>query len=131
MQSVGVLTGISSNPAVIAVIRGLSPTRLWTPAEALFEGGVTVLEVTVDTPGAFGEHRGPGRLDEGEGADGAGTVLTASAQRRDPGGRRVLVSPNLNEDVIKTANRHRPDGDPRGHDTDRDGCSRRGGRSSP
>lgn len=106
MQTLECLRYIEQS-GLIAVIRGLEPNEALKTAEALFEGGVTVLEVTVDTPGAFESIEALVDSMKGKALIGAGTVLDpAIAAAAIRAGAAFLFAPNLNEDVIKTANRH-------------------------
>ncbi|BFT70459.1 bifunctional 4-hydroxy-2-oxoglutarate aldolase/2-dehydro-3-deoxy-phosphogluconate aldolase [Paenibacillus sp. P36] len=91
---------------IIAIVRGVKEAHIFSVAEALLKGGVTVMEVTLNTPGAltmiselqtkFGEHM----------YIGAGTVLDVEdAQKAVQAGASFLVTPNLDEDVIRYASR--------------------------
>lgn len=92
---------------VIAVMRGLDPEAAQKTADALYEGGITVLEVTVDAPKALETIETLAASMEGKALVGAGTVLdaaTAAAAIR--AGAAFLFAPNLNEEVVQTANRY-------------------------
>lgn len=92
---------------VIAVLRGLDPEAALKTADALYEGGITVLEVTVDAPKALESIEALCGAMKGRALVGAGTVLdaaTAAAAIR--AGAAFLFAPNLNEEVVKTANRY-------------------------
>lgn len=92
---------------VIAVIRGLETRAALEAATALYEGGITVLEVTVDTPGAYETIERLASSMQGKAAIGAGTVLDpAAAVAAIQSGAAFLFAPNLNEKVIEVANRH-------------------------
>lgn len=87
---------------VMAVLRSSDASGLPAVARALAAGGVTCLEVTLTTPGAFDalarirDDLGP------EAAVGAGTVLT-SGQARDAlaAGAGFLVSPVVDAELIR------------------------------
>lgn len=92
---------------VIAVIRGLETRAALEAATALYEGGITVLEVTVDTPGAYETIERLASSMQGKALIGAGTVLDpAAAVAAIQSGATFLFAPNLNEKVIEVANRH-------------------------
>lgn len=92
---------------VIAVLRGLAPEQAIDAADALYQGGITVLEVTVDAPKALESVEALAQSMKGKALVGAGTVLDpASAIAAIRAGAAFLFAPNLNEEVIKTANRY-------------------------
>ena len=89
---------------LIALIRGVTPGDAQATGEALFEGGIRIIEVPLNSPDplrsietiakAFGERA----------LVGAGTVLDpADVPRvRDAGGR-IIVSPDTNIEVVAAA----------------------------
>jgi 2-dehydro-3-deoxyphosphogalactonate aldolase len=89
---------------LIAIIRGVTPGDAQATGEALFEGGIRIIEVPLNSPDplrsietiakAFGERA----------LVGAGTVLDpADVPRvRDAGGR-IIVSPDTNIEVVAAA----------------------------
>jgi 2-dehydro-3-deoxyphosphogluconate aldolase/(4S)-4-hydroxy-2-oxoglutarate aldolase len=87
---------------VVAIIRGVAEEHILQVAEALFKGGVTVMEVTMNTPGALSMIT---RLQEQLGDRmyiGAGTVLDAEdARKAVEAGALFIVTPNTDEDVIR------------------------------
>ena len=92
---------------VIAVIRIKEPQRLRAIVDALDEGGVRVLEVTMTVPGAVDLIRAlapslrPGVL------LGAGTVLDGdTASRVIDAGARFVVSPIFRPELIGVCHRH-------------------------
>ena len=90
---------------VMAILRYRNGGDLAAAVEGLHAGGVRVLEITVDTPGAWDAIGAvaaqPGRL------VGAGTVTTAEQVRRLAGlGGRFVVSPGLDAEVVTTAREH-------------------------
>lgn len=90
---------------VIAVVRLPDVTRAGDAAQALVDGGVTALEITLTTPGAL-------RLITLLAANtqllvGAGSVLDAQqAKEAIDAGASYIVSPVLVPDVITTAHAH-------------------------
>ena len=86
---------------VMAIARGLADASADEAAEALYAGGVRLIEVTLNTPGALeiitrwrGHFAGRMRV-------GAGTVLDERLARQAiEAGAEFLVSPNVDEAVI-------------------------------
>ncbi|WP_047152438.1 bifunctional 4-hydroxy-2-oxoglutarate aldolase/2-dehydro-3-deoxy-phosphogluconate aldolase [Aneurinibacillus tyrosinisolvens] len=92
---------------VIAVIRRVPQESIEKIAENLVEGGVTALEVTVDTPGAFEAIRLLSEKLQGRAVVGAGTVIDSeSARLAINSGAEFILSPSLHEGVIRTALRY-------------------------
>ena len=98
------------NHKLIAILRGVTPEQMIPLLEALYEGGVRLAEITFDakgvTPaeetarqiGAAAAHFGS-RMHIG-----AGTVLTVEQARLAiEGGAKFLISPNVDEGVIRYA----------------------------
>ncbi|UJF31662.1 bifunctional 4-hydroxy-2-oxoglutarate aldolase/2-dehydro-3-deoxy-phosphogluconate aldolase [Paenibacillus hexagrammi] len=87
---------------IVAIVRGVKEAHIASVAEALFSGGVTVMEVTLNTPGALDmikelQHRFGEKM-----YIGAGTVLDMEdAHKAVEAGASFLVTPNLDEDVIR------------------------------
>lgn len=91
---------------VIAILRGVARDDAVRVAEAVVDAGVTALEVTADTPdamisiGAISD-----RVDDAP--VGAGTVLDAeTARAAQLAGAEFLVTPTVNADVVRMANRY-------------------------
>ncbi|MCY9663238.1 bifunctional 4-hydroxy-2-oxoglutarate aldolase/2-dehydro-3-deoxy-phosphogluconate aldolase [Paenibacillus chondroitinus] len=91
---------------IIAIVRGVKEAHIFSVAEALLKGGVTVMEVTLNTPGALTMiSELQAKLGE-QMYIGAGTVLDVEdAQKAVQAGASFLVTPNLDEDVIRYASR--------------------------
>jgi 2-dehydro-3-deoxyphosphogluconate aldolase / (4S)-4-hydroxy-2-oxoglutarate aldolase len=87
--------------AVLAIVRFHEPADLDATLDSLCEGGVRLLEVTLDTPGALEAiERAAGRGLE----IGAGTVLTTDQVRECADrGARFIVSPGLQQPVVEAA----------------------------
>lgn len=86
---------------LVAIIRGVTPDEAAAIARALFDGGVRIVEVPLNSPEPFSSiERIAAELGE-EALVGAGTVLDAAdvPRVRDSGGR-LIVSPNTNVEVI-------------------------------
>jgi 2-dehydro-3-deoxyphosphogluconate aldolase/(4S)-4-hydroxy-2-oxoglutarate aldolase len=92
---------------VIAIMRAQSSDQLIAAADAIKKGGVTVIEVTMTTPGALGVIA---TAKERYGSDvvfGAGTVLDAETGRAAiMAGTDFVVSPVLNLGLIELCNRY-------------------------
>lgn len=89
---------------LIAIARGVKREQIVPAAEALLQGGITVMEVTLNTPDALMMIQD---LQERLGDRmyiGAGTVLDSDdAQEAVRAGASFLVTPNTDEDVIRYA----------------------------
>jgi 2-dehydro-3-deoxyphosphogalactonate aldolase len=86
---------------LVAIIRGVAPDEAEDVGEALFEAGIRIIEVPLNSPEPLMSiQRLSDRLGE-RALVGAGTVLEARqvAEVQDAGGR-LIVSPNTNVDVI-------------------------------
>ena len=86
---------------LVAIIRGVTPAEAATIGRALFDGGIRIVEVPLNSPQPFlSIERLAAELGE-EALVGAGTVLDRAdvARVRNSGGR-LVVSPNTNTDVI-------------------------------
>lgn len=95
-----------ADAGVIAILRGVSVEDAPAVADAVVDGGVTALEVTADTPDAMSSIEAMAdRVDDV--LVGAGTVLDAeTARAAQLAGAEFLVTPTVNRDVIRTANRY-------------------------
>lgn len=87
---------------LVAIIRGVTPDEAEAVGEAIWEAGIRIIEVPLNSPDPLGSIS---RLSErfGDGAlIGAGTVLDPEQVRqvRDAGGR-IIVSPNSYAPVIE------------------------------
>jgi 2-dehydro-3-deoxyphosphogluconate aldolase/(4S)-4-hydroxy-2-oxoglutarate aldolase len=91
---------------IVAIMRRTESSLAVETAEALLAGGVSVVEVTLNTPGA---EEMLAALRERVGARmviGAGTVMTAEDTRRAVGaGAQFIVSPHTDADVIAAGRR--------------------------
>lgn len=92
---------------LVLIVRLPSASESLAVARAAIEGGITAIEITLTTPGALSVI---GELADEFGSTaviGAGTVLDEnSAYASIQAGARLLVSPNLNPAMIRTANRY-------------------------
>ncbi|MFY0542611.1 bifunctional 4-hydroxy-2-oxoglutarate aldolase/2-dehydro-3-deoxy-phosphogluconate aldolase [Brevibacillus sp. H7] len=92
---------------IVAVIRGASPDKILAVAKALHEGGVTTLEITVETPKVLS-------LIEQVSAElgdkvvvGAGTVLDSETARAAiMAGAKFIFSPTVDPQTIQLTKRY-------------------------
>lgn len=91
---------------VVPVVRAASPEEARMAADAVCEGGIPIVEITMTVPGAVGvikELRRGGRSDV---LVGAGTVLNADAARLCIDyGAQFLVSPGFHLQTVELAKR--------------------------
>src|ERR1044071_8249674 len=92
---------------LIPVVRATSADEAMRAIDAIREGGVSVLEITMTVPGALGVIE---QLTKKYGSDvlvGAGTVLDAETARACMlGGAQFIVSPALNMETIECCRRY-------------------------
>jgi 2-dehydro-3-deoxyphosphogluconate aldolase / (4S)-4-hydroxy-2-oxoglutarate aldolase len=94
------LSALSATP-VIGILRGVPGDKISSVINAAFDAGLTCVEITLNTPGAFDQiatvaknHR-PGTF------IGAGTVLSAEACGHAlEAGARFIVAPNTSVEVV-------------------------------
>ena len=91
---------------LVAIIRGVTPAEVEAIGAAIFEAGIKIIEVPLNSPAPFDSI---GRLAKTLGPDaliGAGTVLEPDDVRRvQEVGGRVIVSPNTYAPVIEATAR--------------------------
>ena len=91
---------------VVAVLRDIDPEAMPEVAAALQAGGVTALEVTADGHDASGTIADLAPIVDDDVLVGAGTVMDpATASRVIEAGAEFVVSPHLDPEVVRTANR--------------------------
>ncbi len=89
------------NAGIVAIIRMKDPDKVRAVFEAIADGGVTVIEVTMSVPGAVELIRGLARDLPAGCVLGAGTVLDGeTAQQVIDAGATFVVSPVLRPEVI-------------------------------
>ncbi|GAB6099548.1 bifunctional 4-hydroxy-2-oxoglutarate aldolase/2-dehydro-3-deoxy-phosphogluconate aldolase [Halanaerocella petrolearia] len=93
---------------VVAVIRGMETDKVINIVDALLEGGVKALEITLNSPGAIDLiEEVSEKVKDTEAIVGAGTVLDGETARSAIlAGAEFVFAPNLNQDVIKVCNRY-------------------------
>lgn len=91
---------------VVPVVRASSPREARMAADAVCEGGIPIIEITMTVPGAVGVIK---ELKQTGGSDvlvGAGTVLNEGAARLCiDAGAEFLVSPGFNMQTVELAKR--------------------------
>jgi len=91
---------------IIAIMRTRSSDQLIAAAEAIRQGGVQVIEVTMNTPGALEVINAASRRFGQEVLFGAGTVLDPeTAKTAIQAGAEFIVAPTLNLEVIELCKR--------------------------
>ncbi|WP_051688162.1 bifunctional 4-hydroxy-2-oxoglutarate aldolase/2-dehydro-3-deoxy-phosphogluconate aldolase [Desulfofalx alkaliphila] len=92
---------------IVAVVRGAKAQKVVNIAKALESGGVTAIEVTMDTPGAIEMIKTVVAEIGDRAVIGAGTVLDAETARAAIlAGAEFIFCPSLHQDVIRVANRY-------------------------
>lgn len=91
---------------IVPVVRASSPREARMATDAVCEGGIPIVEITMTVPGAVGVIK---ELTEGGRSDvlvGAGTVLNADTARLCiDAGAQFLVSPGFNRQTVELAKR--------------------------
>lgn len=92
---------------LVAVVRGADPDDVMPIAEALFDGGIRIMEITMDTPQVETVISEVINAFDGEMVVGAGTVLDPeSAKTAIMAGARFIFSPTVNTETIRTTKRY-------------------------
>lgn len=90
---------------VVAIIRTKDSATATELGLAIIAGGLPVVEVSLNTPGALEAIRA--LADDGRGVIGAGTVLdVADVARVAAAGATFMVTPNMNPDVVRAGLDH-------------------------
>lgn len=89
---------------IVPVVRASSPREARMAADAVCEGGIPIVEITMTVPGAVDVIRELTKSGSSDVLVGAGTVLNVDTARRClDAGAQFLVSPGLNLEVVKLA----------------------------
>ncbi|HEY6899762.1 MAG TPA: bifunctional 4-hydroxy-2-oxoglutarate aldolase/2-dehydro-3-deoxy-phosphogluconate aldolase [Puia sp.] len=87
---------------IIAIVRGCQPESVLEIAGALYEGGIRLMEVTLNSPGAISAIGQVRKLFGDRLLIGAGTVLTVDEVKQAVGaGAQFIISPSLDVDIIR------------------------------
>lgn len=91
---------------LIAILRGITPQETEAVCEVLYNTGIRLLEIPLNSPDALKSIAIAVRCTEGRMLVGAGTVLTTEDTCRvyNAGGK-FIISPNTDVDVIKETKR--------------------------
>ena len=89
---------------LVAIIRGVTPADAEAIGDAIFEGGIRIIEVPLNSPDPLKSIERLAKRFGERTLVGAGTVLNPDdvARVRDSGGR-IIVSPDTNTEVIAAA----------------------------
>jgi 2-dehydro-3-deoxyphosphogluconate aldolase / (4S)-4-hydroxy-2-oxoglutarate aldolase len=89
---------------LVAIIRGPQPEDVLRIAEALYQGGIRSLEVTMNSPAALEVIKQLSDSMQDKLLLGAGTVLTTQeVEASVKAGARFIISPNVDAEIIKMA----------------------------
>src|SRR6187401_3342966 len=89
---------------IVAIIRGMPSSEILNIANALYDGGVRILEITLNSENALPAIEQLAQEFNNKVLIGAGTVLDAKdAANAIAAGAAFLISPSLDIEVIKTA----------------------------
>ncbi|MGU3399575.1 2-dehydro-3-deoxy-6-phosphogalactonate aldolase [Brucellaceae bacterium D45D] len=92
---------------LVAILRGIRPQEVGAIVGALIETGFEAIEIPLNSPDPFVSIEQAVKLAPDNVLIGAGTVLTVEdVDRLDDVGGRLLVSPNVEPDVIRRAATH-------------------------
>ena len=87
---------------LVAVLRGVAPAEAVEIADALFDGGIRCVEVTLNSPQPLASIAAIRARFDGAMLVGAGTVLTAAQVGEvSAAGAQIIVSPNTDPAVIE------------------------------
>jgi 2-dehydro-3-deoxyphosphogluconate aldolase/(4S)-4-hydroxy-2-oxoglutarate aldolase len=87
---------------IVAILRGCDPTHILPIADALYKGGIRLLEITLNSPGAFEAIETASALLSENMVIGAGTVLEpAEATSAIAAGAKFILSPSLDAATIR------------------------------
>ena len=91
---------------LIAILRGIRPGEVQAVCDALYESGILLLEIPLNSPSALRSIGIAARHVKSRQLTGAGTVLTPeeAAAVRDAGGE-FIISPNTDPEVIRASKR--------------------------
>ncbi|MFC7538033.1 2-dehydro-3-deoxy-6-phosphogalactonate aldolase [Sphingomonas sp. GCM10030256] len=89
---------------LVAIIRGVTPDEVEAVGQAIFDAGIRIIEVPLNSPDPLASIRRLAALLGDRCVIGAGTVLNeAQVQEVDDAGGRLIVSPSTNPAVIRAS----------------------------
>jgi 2-dehydro-3-deoxyphosphogluconate aldolase / (4S)-4-hydroxy-2-oxoglutarate aldolase len=87
---------------IVAIVRGVRLEDTLPVVQALYDGGIRVVEITLNTPNAFELIEIIVKKFQEKMLVGAGTVLSPKEVKQAIGvGAKFIISPNLNAEVVK------------------------------
>lgn len=99
---------------IIAIIRGVSEEKIIPLCQALYDGGIRLVELTYSANKSISDKRTSEQIKklstyfEGKLSVGAGTVITQKqVSYTKKAGGKFIISPNTDKKIIKTAKRKR------------------------
>lgn len=96
-------TAFASCP-LVAILRGVEPDEVVAIGEALVSAGITIIEIPLNSPEPLASIAALSSALAGRAVVGAGTVLDVTAvDAVAAAGGTIIVSPNMEEDVIAHA----------------------------
>jgi 2-dehydro-3-deoxyphosphogalactonate aldolase len=94
----------AGDPAMVAILRGLTPARAGDIAALLYRAGIRIIEVPLNSPEPFISIARLAALQLPDCLIGAGTVLSEQdVHRTYQAGGRLVVAPNCDASVIRAA----------------------------
>jgi 2-dehydro-3-deoxyphosphogalactonate aldolase len=94
----------ANNAALVAILRGVVPDRIVGIGDVLYAAGFRMIEVPLNSPDPFASIAALVACNRPDWIVGAGTVLTvADVQRTQAAGGRLIVAPNCDPEVIRSA----------------------------
>ncbi|MBR0895018.1 2-dehydro-3-deoxy-6-phosphogalactonate aldolase [Bradyrhizobium tropiciagri] len=92
---------------LVAILRGIKPEETSDIVRTLIEAGMTAIEIPLNSPEPFRSIEIAAKRAPADVLIGAGTVLTAAdVDRLHDAGGRLMVSPNVDVDVLARARDH-------------------------
>lgn len=89
---------------LVAILRGITPEETAGVVNVLLESGLRAIEIPLNSPDAFRSIEIAAKLAPADALIGAGTVLTVEdVAKVDAAGGKLMVSPNVDVDVITAA----------------------------
>ena len=94
----------ANNAALVAILRGVVPDRIVGIGDVLYAAGFRMIEVPLNSPDPFASIAALAACNRPDWIVGAGTVLTvADVRRTQAAGGRLIVAPNCDPEVIRSA----------------------------
>ena len=94
----------ANGAALVAILRGVVPDRIVGIGDVLYAAGFRMIEVPLNSPDPFASIAALAACNRPDWIVGAGTVLTvADVRRTQAAGGRLIVAPNCDPEVIRSA----------------------------